>query len=148
MKLVDVWNANPAFTALAALKKPAKLAYRLMRYEQRYRKQFVICNEMHDQAVTEAAGVSAGTIVTIAGDSPEFAVFEKRFNELCDVECDLEPVGLTLEFLVDELDKMNEVAKQRGLPEGNVLSDDDLKYLEPFFQELPKPEAASAQPEA
>lgn len=128
MKLITIWNAREAFAKLAQLKKPPKLAYRLMKYGRKFVAEFDACEEQRIKCVYEAAGVEPGTPDTnLLPGTPEFAEFMAKFNEFLDSESDLEPVGVGMDSLIESLDSER----------GNVLTETDLVLIEPFFQEKP-----------
>lgn len=126
MKLVTIWNAREAFSKLAQLKKSPKLAYRLMKYAKKFSSEFDTCEARRIECVYEAAGVEPGTPdINLLPSTPEFVSFVTKFNEFLDNESDLEPVGIGMDALVESL----------SAESGNVMSENDLALLEPFFQE-------------
>ena len=133
MKLLDVWNAVATsqdrtvspWGALARLKKPPKVAYRLMKYGKDIDDEYNVIDRRRIELVHEAAGVEEGQPVKIEPDSPEFSRFAVAFNEFLDGESDLKPVGIGMDALIDALDS----------EKGNVLSEQDLALVAPFFQE-------------
>lgn len=130
MKLVAVWNAREAFERLSALRKPPKLAYRLMKYERKFCAEVDTCETHRLKCVYEVSGAEPGTPVNLEPGTPEFAAFLAKFNEFLQNESDLEPVGVSMDVLIDALDA----------EKGNVLSENDLALLEPFFQEKTVPD--------
>lgn len=137
MKLIDVWNAvqsnkdKPvsAWAAMTSLKKPPKVAYRLLKYGAKLGTEFDVIEKHRVELIYEAAGAPEGSPVDIKPGSPEFAQFANSFNEFLAGDSDLEPVGMTMDALIDALDTA-----------GNALSEQDLAAVEPFFQEA-KPAA-------
>lgn len=126
MKLVTIWNARNAFNVLAQLKKPPKLAYRLMKYGQQFAVEFDACEAYRIKCVYETASVAPGTPnVNLLPGTPEFDAFLAKFNEFLGNEADLEPVGIGMDALIEALDSER----------GNVLSEAELALLTPFFQE-------------
>ena len=130
MKLVNVWNAREAFERLSGLKKPPKLAYRLMKYERKLSAELQLCEAHRLKCVYEVSCAEPGTPVNIEPGTPEFATFLAKFNEFLNNECDLEPVGIGMDVLIESLDAER----------GNVLSENDLALLEPFFHEKSVPD--------
>lgn len=128
MKLVNIWNARESFSRLAALKKPPKLAYRLMRWGKKFSSEFDTCDTQRGKYVCEVAGVEFGSVeaagVVLSIESPEFATFAAKFNEFLMEESALEQVDVTMDDLIDGLDA----------EKGNALSEVDLALLEPFFK--------------
>ena len=134
MKLGQIWNVLAAFNALANLKKPPKIAYRLMKYERKLQSEHRLCEIQRSKIVCEIAGVAFGspeaqTTVLKVG-TPEFDAFLAKFNEFLENESDLQPIPLSMDALIEALDA----------EKGNVLSEADLALIEPFFEE---PKAAT-----
>lgn len=130
MKLAHIWGARDAFARLSTLKKPPKLAYRLLKYARKFEVELAACEAHRVQCVYEAAGVADGTPgVSLAPDTPEFSAFVLAFSEFLANDSDLEPVGINMDALIEALDAET----------GNVLCENDLAMLEPFFQEPQKP---------
>lgn len=126
MKLVDVWNARNAFAVLAQLKKPPKVAYRLMKYSKKFAAEFDICEAERVALVFVVADVEPGTPnINLLPGTDEFAAFQEAFNEFLANDSDLEPVDIGMDALIDALDAEH----------GNVLSEAELALLVPFFQE-------------
>lgn len=125
MKLVDIWNARNAFNTLSQLKKPPKLAYRLMKYGQQFAAEFDTCEAARVARVYETAGVAPGTPnVNLLPGTPEFDAFMAKFNEFLAGDSDLAPLDMSMDALIEALDAER----------GNVLSETDLALLAPFFQ--------------
>ena len=133
MKLIDVWNAASAtqgksiWSTLASLKKPPKVSYRLLKYGAKLSREFDVIEKQRIKLLYEVSGAKEGEQVIIGPGTPEFAKFVADFNEFLSGESDLELVGLDMDTLIEALD--NE--------KGNVLSEQDLAALEPFFQVKP-----------
>lgn len=123
MKLYQIWNATPAWKALQALKKKPQLAYDLLTYAKKVGTELTTCNEIREQCVYEISGVTPGEMANIPEGTPEFEKFRALFNEKLQVESGLEVFHLTLGKLIESL----------GAEAGNVISEDDLELLEPFF---------------
>lgn len=133
MKLIEVWNAcgtsqaKPLSTwgVLASLKKPPKVAYRLLKYGAKLAAEFDVIDKHRRTLIYEAAGVAEGSDVKMEPGTPAFNKFVQGFNAFLGNDSDLEPVGISMDALIDALDA----------EKGNVLSEHDLALLEPFFQE-------------
>lgn len=124
MKLVDVWNARNAFATLAQLKKPPKVAYRLMKYAKQFAAEFDTCEAARVSCVYEIAGVEPGTPnINLLPGTPEYDAFVAKFNEFLANDSELEPLEMSMDALIDALDSER----------GNVLSENDLALLAPFF---------------
>lgn len=128
MKLYEVWNAKAAWKTLAALKKPPGLAYKLLAYQKRVIADIEVCEEQRQRYVYEVSGAEPGTAVELALESPEFAEYNRRFQEFMRGDSELQWVGVSMDALVEALNAQA----------GNVISEDELACLEPFFTE-PKP---------
>lgn len=113
---------------MASLKKPPKVAYRLLKYGNKLQAEYDIIEKQRVKLVYEAAGVPEGSDASINPGSPEHNKFVVGFNEFLFNDSDLEVVGLSMDELIDALDA----------EKGNVLSEADLALLEPFFTEKPK----------
>jgi hypothetical protein len=125
MKLLAIWNARDALGRLSQLRKPPKLAYRLMKYERKFMKEYGLCEEQKNKLVYEAAGVEFGSPnVTLQPGTAEHMAFVLKFTEFLEQEAELEPVGIDMDALIEGLDA----------EKGNVLSEGDLELMEPFFQ--------------
>ena len=134
MLLVQVFNSREAFSRLSVLKKPPKLAYRLMKYAHKFDAEAAVCENQRAKIVCEIAGVEAGSAeaaaVMFLPGSKEYDTWLARFNEFLQTESVIEPVGVSMDALIDGLD-----AEQ-----GNVLSEADLAAMEPFFAEKAAPD--------
>lgn len=143
VKLVEIWNSAKAWGVLSTLKKNPKLAYRLHKYEKKVNAEMEACNKQRDAIMYECAGVTPPTppdtlIVQISAkiegpdkteiDNPQFIAFVKKFNEALNVESDLEWIGISMDDLIEGL----------GAETANVISEQDIELLEPFFTEKPK----------
>lgn len=133
MKLLDVFHAvatnqdRPVapWGALATLKKPPKVAYRLLKYGDKITAEYVLIEKQRRTLLYEAAGVAEGSEVNLQPGTPAFDKFVQGFNAFLANDSDLEPVGLSMDALIEALDSN----------QGNALSEADLSLLEPFFQE-------------
>ena len=124
MKLVQIWNTREAFARLSALKKPPKLAYRLLKYVRKFEVELAACEAHRIKCVYEVAGLEPGTPgINLLPGTPEFDAFMVLFNLFLANDSDLEPVGIGMETLIEALDA--EI--------GNTLSENDLALLEVFF---------------
>lgn len=125
LKLRDIWISVAAWTEFAALKKPPKLAYRLLKYQRKLNVELKICEKRRVEIIRELAGIdpneSAETFVSLGQDTQECRQFVVRFNEFLDTESDAELFGLTLDEVFDQLDPSIE------------LSEKTIEILEPFF---------------
>lgn len=137
MKLTEIWNAAGAWQALALLKKNPKLVYRLLKYEKAVNVELDVCNTKREAILYEVAGVQPPEPVTLAQNSSQYVEFMNRFNESLDVESDLPWIGLSMEELIDALD----------IEKSNVISEQELVLLEPFFTEPAKLGIVPAEPE-
>lgn len=124
MKLGYIWNAREAFGRLAQLRKPPKLAYRLLKYLRKINVELDLCETQRQKCVYEAAGENLGaTDINLSPGTPEFDAFIAKFNEFLATDSDLEPLDLGMDALIDGLDS----------EPGNAMSENDLALLEPFF---------------
>lgn len=123
MKLEQIWISREAWQTLSSLKKPPRVAYRLMKYKQKYDQEVEACDKQRERYVYEAAGEEGGS-VALKPETPEFNEFLSKFYEFLQEECELEPCGIYMDQLIDALDAET----------GNVLSESDLAKLEPFFE--------------
>lgn len=136
MKLLDIWQAcassesKPvsAWASLVLLKKPPRVAYRLLKYGAKLSAEYEVIEKQRRALLYEAAGVDEGQPVTLESGTPEFDQFFRGFNAFLIGDSDLDPVGLSMDALIDALDS----------EKGNVLSEQELALLEPFFQESKK----------
>lgn len=131
MRLVQIWNSREAFGRLAHLRKPPKLAYKLLKYARKYEAEFDVCEAHRVKCVYEVAGVAPGTPdINLLPATPEFDAFMVKFNQFLANDSDLEPVGIGMDALIDALDAET----------GNVMSETDLVLIEPFFAEKHQPD--------
>ena len=135
MQLINIWNSTSAWKVLSALKKNPKLAYRLHKYEKKVQAEAQVCEIQRNAILYEVSGASPGASVKLEPETPEFAEFVKKFTDFLQQESDLDFVGISLDELIEGL----------GAEQGNVLSENNIDLLEPFFQ-FPVP--AAVQPEA
>lgn len=137
MKLLDIWNSKQAWAALSALKKNPKLAYRLHKYEKLVSAELDVCDKQRDALIYEAAGETPPPpgvvkVVEVKAGTPEHASYLAKYTEfLTGTESDLPWIGVTMDALIEAL----------GAETSNVLSEDDLDKLEPFFTEPPPKES-------
>lgn len=125
MKLAEIWNSARAWGVLSKLKKNPKLAYRLLKYEKKVNAELKVCNKQRETLVYEAAGVEPPAIVDLGSDTPEYKAFMVKFQEFMQSESDLEWAGISMDDLIEAL----------GAETANVLSENDIELLEPFFTE-------------
>ena len=125
IRLMDVWNGREAWTALSELKKPPKLAYRLMKYMKKFNAELEAAEAGCQAAIYEAAGVEPPALVSIGAETPEYAVFLDKFNAFLRDPSDLETVGISMDELIDGL----------SADAANRLTERQLALLEPFFTE-------------
>lgn len=136
MRLFDIWNVclasgeKPVSTwaSMASLRKPPKVAYRLLKYGAKVGAEFDVIGKQRNKLIYEAAGVPEGGEVKIDPGTPQFSKFVQDFNAFLDNESDLKAVDLSMDALIDALDA----------EKGNALSESDLALLEPFFHESTK----------
>lgn len=130
MKLSVICNSEAAWRSLSAVKKPPKLAYRLMKYTKLVSAEIKDCEEQRAKYVCEIAGVEFGTEdgaqTFLLPGTPQHDEFMAKFQAFLDTESDLLPVPISMEALIDSLGD-----------QGNVISETDLANLEPFFVEKP-----------
>ena len=117
MRLAAIWNAQSAFSALSALKKPPKLSYRLYKYQHKFNTEVAICEAQRIKCVCEVAGVEPGSVeaasVVLLPGTPEFVTFLAKFNEFIAGESDLAPVGVGMDALIDALDAETPAFRKR-----------------------------------
>jgi hypothetical protein len=123
VKLKDIVNSSAAWETLSKLKKNPKLAYRLLKYQKKVADELDVCTKHRDKLGRELSGDAPDAPWTIKANTPEAQEFHARFNEFLQGDSDLAWVGLTMDELIDALDA----------EKGNVLSEEDLEALEPFF---------------
>lgn len=123
MKLLQIWNAREAWGRLAAMKKPPKLAYQLMKYGRKFAVEADTCEAHREKCVYEASGAEPGTVVNLEPGSAQFDAFIAKFEEFLTQESDLELAPVGMAELLDALEA----------EKGNALADNDLALLEPFF---------------
>lgn len=127
MKLVKVSGSAAAWGCLAKLKKNPKLAYWLMKYEKKVHAELKAIEEFRTALVYQVAGQEPPApgevkLCTLGVGTPELIEFHKQFTEFLDGESELEWFGTPMEELIEALGAA-----------GNVLSEEDLEVLEPFF---------------
>lgn len=125
MKLYEIWNSSVAWSVLSRLKKNPKLAYRLLKFEKKVAAEIETCEQHRKTLVYEASGLEPPAEVTLKEGSPELAAYMAKFNEFMQGDSDLPWVGISMDELIDAL----------GAEAGNVLSENDINLLEPFFAE-------------
>lgn len=123
MKLLAIWNGRFALARLSALKMPPRLAYKLLKYAQKFAAELEACDKQREKYVYEVAGAEPPAIVKLEDGTPEFEVFRAKFNEFLQGESELGWSGMTMDEVIDAL----------GSETGNVISEKDLELLEPFF---------------
>lgn len=148
MKLAQIRLAEEAWRAVATLKKGPKLAYMLLKYEQKVTKELTVIEKQRDALIYETAGIipepppaiticqipekiqAPGEDPTAMIVNPKYMEFLGKFTKFLDEESELPLIPMTMEELVAGLDAKD----------GNTISERHLEILEPFFQEA----AASA----
>lgn len=135
MKLSQIWNSASVWGTLSVLKKPPKLAYRLLKYEKKIEREMQVIKKQHDALVYKHAGEAPPKgdeikVVKLAEDTPQFKAYYDEFNEFCKQTSDLPWIGITMDELIEGLDTET----------SNVLSEHDIELLEPFFTEPAKPD--------
>lgn len=133
MKLFNIYNAVSVpkgkqispWGALASLKKPPRMAYRLLKYGAQVSAEFDLIERQRVKLICEAAGVPEGSPAELKPDTPEYISFVQNFNNFLDNESDMDPVGISMDELINMLESET----------GNVLSETDLALLDPFFKD-------------
>lgn len=125
MKLGEVFQAMESWKALAAVKMQPQMAYKVLKYVKLVSAEWEIVEKQRVALLYEVSGVAEGQDVRLEPDTPEFAEYVAKFNEVLLTESDLVKCGGTLD------DVMAVVRDD----DGNVLSVSDLATLEGFFGE-------------
>ncbi len=128
MKLQDIWNSAAAWRALSPVKKSPKVAYLLLKYENKVQAEVTVCEKQKNALIYELAGVPAPTgndvvLVDISGDADKMSQLQARFAEFLQTESELPQAALTMDALVESLSS-----------DMGVLTEHDLQQLEPFFK--------------
>ena len=123
MELFAIWQARESWQQLARLRKPPRVAYRLMKYFQQVAQEADICETQRIQCLKDA-GYKEGDLMD--DDDPRLAVFADKFKSFLQQPSDVDPLDISLDELIDALDAET----------GNVLSERDLMLLAPFFREM------------
>ena len=126
VKLIKIWLSATAWQTVYKLKKNPKLSYRMLKYQRKVERELRTCEKAKDEMVYEIAGVdkpAPGDAVAcdISGDAEKMIELNKRFNEFLQGDSDLELVGMTLEEFIEQLG------------DANVISEEEIELLEPFF---------------
>lgn len=130
MKLLDIQLSASAWGVLSSLKKNPKLAYRLLKYEKKVEAELNVIEKQRNEYGCEAAGVASGAEWRLEPGTPEIASYNEKFNAFLQGDSDLQWIGISMDELIEAL----------GAETGNVLSEQDIERLEPFFTEKPKAE--------
>ncbi len=123
MRLYEIWNGVPALRTLASLKKNPKLAYLLLKYAKKVDVEMTVCEENRRLIAQEIFGAECGNDLTAKIGTPEFDTYNDKFQEFMQQDSDLSWTGVTLDELINALDAQD----------GNTLTEDDIRLLEPFF---------------
>ena len=144
MKYRDLQKALPAFQKLSALEKSPSLALTLLRHGKKGAAELSLLEEMYNNILYECAGVEKPTppdvvIVSIqptievpgvdgaeptTAPNPQNIAFWEKFNAILNSECELAVLDITIDQLVEDLNKFPK----------NAISEDELELLEPFFK--------------
>jgi len=128
MKLGTIWNSREAFFTLAALKKSPAVSYRLMKYAKKFADEVDLIDRRRNELILEVLGLEKNDPearqASLNPGMPEFNEFVSKFGDFLSTESDLEVSGFDMEELVSILDS----------EKGNLISENDLILLEPFFE--------------
>ena len=125
MKLIQIWNSVKAWPVLAGMKKSPSLAYKLFKYEKLVQAEIEACEVRRLALIYEVAKAEPPAVVSLDAGTPELADFMSRFSEFLATESDLKWSGI----------QMAELMVTLGAESMNVMTENDILMLEPFFTE-------------
>jgi len=125
MKLIQIWEARPAWIVLNSLNTSHQTAYRIAKCVETLAMELRVIDAVRQSMVRAVVGVVKPTVkVSLTPDTDEYREFEEKFfGFLKEVESDFEPFYMDYDYLVAEISTHT----------GNEISDEDLTTLRPFF---------------
>lgn len=122
MLLGEVFQSIGAWRKLASVNMRPKLAYRILKYTKLVQAEHAIAEKQRVALIREVTGTKDGEDARIEPDTPEFADYIKKSNEIMLMVTDLQPLVMDFEEVVNAVDEKDE-----------SLTVSDLAMLEPFF---------------
>ena len=122
MLLGQIFQSIDSWKKLSSVNLKPKIAYAVLKYTKLVGDEHAIAEKQRVALIHEITGTQAGEDAKIEPNSPEFAEYITKVNEIMSQESSLEQINLGLEEVVNALDGKDD-----------VLSISDLAMLEPFF---------------
>ena len=123
MLLGTIFQSITAWQKLSAIPLKPKTAYQILKYTKLVSAEHEVAEKQRVALIHKVTGTLEGQDAKIEPNTPEFAAYATRFNEIMQTESDLVQIDMELEAVVDALDDKEE-----------SLSVSDLALLEPFFR--------------
>lgn len=123
MLLGQVFQSLGAWRKLSAINLKAKLAYKLLKYTALVSAEHAITEKQRVSLIHEITDTKDGQEAKIEPDTPEFAEYIGKFNEIMLTESDLPQFDMDFEEVVNAVDEKDE-----------SLTVSDLALLEVFFR--------------
>jgi hypothetical protein len=122
MLLGQVFQSIEAWQKLSGINMKPKLALKILRYTKLVSDEHGHAEKLRTALIHEITGTKDGEQAKIEPDTPELAMFMKKFNEVMLMESDLPQLDMDLEEVVNAVDEKDE-----------SLTVNDLAILGPFF---------------
>ncbi len=109
MNLGEIFNSLSVWEKLASVNMKPSLAYRIMKYMKLVSAEYEIANKQRISLIHEITGTKEGEDAGISPGTPEIEEYSRRYDEIMATESDLEPLGVALEEIVNEVEDKGEV---------------------------------------
>lgn len=123
MLLGTIFQSISAWQKLSAIPLKPRIAYQILKYTKLVGDEHALAEKQRVALIHELTDTKEGEDAKLEPNTPEFAAYVARFNEIMQTESDLKPIDMELREVIDALDDKEE-----------SLSVQDLVLLEPFFK--------------
>jgi len=122
MLLGHVFQSVESWTKLATINMRPKVAFAVLKYSKKVGAEYDLIEEKRKAIIHEITNTEVGTEAKIEDGSDELQNYIGKFNELLQLDSDLEDFDEKLCDVIDAVDEKDE-----------TLTVQDLARLEPFF---------------
>ena len=123
MLLGQIYQSMEAWKKLSALTMKPFIAYQVLKYTKLVSAEYAVADAQRIALIHEITNTKDGEDAKIEPQSPEFAQYVEKLNEVMTVESSLEQCAIPLEEILKAIGDKDE-----------VLTIQDLALLEPFFK--------------
>lgn len=122
MLLGQIFQSIAAWQKLSAINLRPRFAYKILKYMKLVSAECEIAEKQRAALIHELTDTAEGEDAKLEPDTPEFAAYVARFNEVMVTESTLKQLDMDFEEVVNALNEKDE-----------SFTVSDLTMLEPFF---------------